>query len=201
MSARPRNRERFAVSFGVAVVALALPFTVLANEPQGTICTLLTGADWQTLTGKAAGKLFADEPVSLSPRDVPTLPVALQLQQCSTELQRPGGYGVQWAVMRAPQRLSEAQWRAVSAALESPKSNLGAAPRGVALETATDRVHCTRDEQRATKHLSRRFSIACDFTRHAVSASIEINHEQASALPDERRLSEVLRRLWERAQR
>jgi hypothetical protein len=103
---------------GLPAALLALVVGSAQAAPPPSPCTLVDPARVRALAPGLAGTLSADEPGTLTPRELPALPVALRLDQCTSAQAADGAIGFRLGLLTAPRELSPAEWAAVARALD-----------------------------------------------------------------------------------
>lgn len=81
-------------------------------------CHLVEPARVQALAPHRVLPLHADEPGTLSPRDLPGLPVAVRIEQCTSAAGAGGAIGFRIGLITVPRELTAAEWAAVGRALD-----------------------------------------------------------------------------------
>jgi hypothetical protein len=155
-----------------AIAGLALAGCALsaAAETAGGPCALVDAARLRALAPDLTLPLAADAPGTLNPRDLPGLPVPLQLAQCTSAMARSGAVGFRLQVLTLPRELSAAEWAATGRALGHDTPLQARAPQ------------CGTDDQ-PSRQGTTLHTASCGQTRGRHRVEISFEHEQAARLP------------------
>lgn len=163
--------------------ALILHSHVAVAQAPGA-CSLLSPQEITATAAHAAGKLSPDAPVRLTPKEVPGLPSALQMDQCVGEVRASGAVAARINLITAGRDLSAAEWQRAEKALEDPKdARTGAAPQKIADAQCFQHTWTTR----RTVH-----EVTCFRTLGPHHVSVGFEHEDRAKLPPAAKVAELL---------
>ncbi len=92
-------------------------------------CALVDAARVRAVAPGVTSALVADAPGTLSPRELPGLPVPLRIDQCTSGASAGGAIGFRLGLITVPRELSSAEWDAVGRALDHAEPMQPGAPQ------------------------------------------------------------------------
>lgn len=113
---------------GLAVLALLLA-AAASHAAQASPCALVDAARVRAMAPWVTGALVPDAPGTLSPRELPALPVPLRIDQCTSGASAGGAIGFRLGLITVPRELSSAEWAAVGRALDHAEPMQPGAPQ------------------------------------------------------------------------
>jgi hypothetical protein len=156
----------------------------LAGAQQPLACSLLTIQEMSATAPQVSGKLFADGPLRITAKEVPGLPAAVFVEQCTTEVRTSGAVPVRVSLLTAERALSAQEWKKAEKAVDDPKES---GTKG-ALQVIAD-AQCFQHSWTNKQTL---YEVSCFKTLGHYHVAIGFEHEDRARLPQPARVAELL---------
>ena len=171
--------------FQVAAAVALLAGTVAASAQPVRPCALLSGADVAAVSREAAGPTTADDPVTLAPAQVPGLPVALEIGQCTSPVRASGAVALRIATMTGARAMTPADWDATLRAID--RADGSGDPKPAARPDRCWQHAWTPKPGRPTLH-----EVGCGAAKGRTHVTVSFEHENSGRLPSREAVSALL---------